>query len=55
MSRNFSFKLVPEGHYVLIPIVLLFRTLLEPPFGIVFRACALSILFKRIIPIHPVR
>lgn len=56
MSRNFSFKLVPEGHCVPPLVVLLWiRALLELPLGTVFRICALSTLFKGMLTTHPVR
>lgn len=46
---------MPQGHYVLILMVLLlFGTLLEPPLEIVFRTCILHIIFMLIIT-HPLR
>lgn len=54
-EQRLCFKLMPQGHYVLILMALLFfGTLLEPPLEIVFRTCILCIIFILII-IHPLR
>ena len=39
MSRNLSFKSVPEGHYILIPVVLEFSSSIQDIFGTPFWNC----------------